>query len=68
MALDNLSAQGYSCIRSISNHCFFQHFHAASFPDGGLPRPELVTVKVVFSHDLNEAFTSYSEIPDVSTS
>lgn len=34
---------------------FFQHFHAASFPDGGLPRPESVTVKVVFSHGLNEA-------------
>lgn len=45
MALDNLSAQGYSCIRSISNHCFFQYFHAAIFPDGGFPRPELVTVK-----------------------
>lgn len=45
-----------SCIRNTSKNCFFQHFHAASFPDGGFPRPELVTVKVAFSYDLNEAF------------
>lgn len=55
MALDNSSAQGYSCITNTSKNWFFQHFHAASFPDGGLPRPESVTVKVAFSHGLNEA-------------